>query len=118
MIWGVEGLSPKSQRMTIPIVIMTPGGGRECRALIDSGLSTPLSTNVFVEGRPQEPPKPILMEGEREWLVDSIVDKCVYGRKHITQYQVQWKEHGFHKDTWELLKHLRNAKDHVMVYEN
>ena len=71
-----------------------------------------------MEERPQKPPKPILMKGERKWLVDSIVDKCVCGRKHITQYQVQWKGYGSHEDTWELLKHLGNVRDHVVAYES
>ena len=39
-----------------------------------------------VEGHPQKPLKSILMEGEREWLVDFIIDKCVHGRKCIIQY--------------------------------
>ena len=38
VIWSIEGLSPKSQRMTIPIVIMTSEGSQECWILIDSSL--------------------------------------------------------------------------------
>ena len=43
--------------------------------------------------------KSILMKDEREWLVDFIVDKCVCGRKCITQYWVQWKGYDSHENT-------------------
>ena len=52
-----------------------------------------------VEGHPQKPLKPILMEGEREWLINFIVNKHVCGKKCITQYQVQWKGYSSHEDT-------------------
>ena len=39
MIWSVEGPSPKSQKMTISIVIMTSEGSQECWVFIDSGLN-------------------------------------------------------------------------------
>ena len=71
-----------------------------------------------VKGCFWEPLKPILMKSEKEWLIDFIVDKCVCGRKCITQYWVQWKEYGSHKNTWELLKHLRNVRDYMVIYES
>ena len=71
-----------------------------------------------VEGHSWKPLKPILMKNEREWLIYFIVDKHVHERKHITQYWVQWKEYGFYKNTWELLKHLGNVRDHITTYES
>ena len=62
--------------------------------------------------------KPILMKGERKWLINFIVDKCVCERKYIIQYWVWWKEYDSHEDTWELLKHLRNVRNHVIIYES
>ena len=42
-----------------------------------------------VKGHSQKPLKPILMKGKRKWLINFIIDKHVYERKYITQYQVQ-----------------------------
>ena len=39
-----------------------------------------------VKRHPQKPPKPILMKNEKKWLINFIVNKHVYERKHITQY--------------------------------
>ena len=58
------------------------------------------------------------MKGEKEWLVDFIVNKCVCERKCIIQYWVWWKGYGSHEDTWELLKHLGNARNYIAIYES
>ena len=71
-----------------------------------------------VEKHSQKPLKPILIKNERKWLINFIINKHVHEKKHITQYQIQWKEYGFYEDIWELLKHLENAKDHVTAYES
>ena len=71
-----------------------------------------------VKRHPWKPLKPILMKSKREWLVNFIVNKHVCEKKCIIQYQVQWKEYGSHKNIWESLKHLENAKDHVTTYES
>ena len=52
-----------------------------------------------VEEHPQKPSKLILMKDKREWLINFIIDKCVYERKHITQYQIQWKGYDSYENT-------------------
>ena len=46
----------------------------------------------------QKSSKLILIKGKKEWLINFIVNKHVHRRKHITQYQVQWKEYNFYKN--------------------
>ena len=39
-----------------------------------------------VEGHSQKPLKSILIKGEKEWLINFIINKHVHERKCITQY--------------------------------
>jgi hypothetical protein len=64
-------------------------------------------------------PKAIIVDGEPEWEVESILDKQVRraGRGWSTKYLVRWKGWGPEHDSWELLRNLHNAKELVEEYE-
>ena len=68
-----------------------------------------------VEGQKKIPPKPVIIEGEKEFKVEKILNKrTVRGKK---KFLVRWKEYMAEEDTWENRKNLGNAKELVEEFE-
>jgi Chromo (CHRromatin Organisation MOdifier) domain len=42
-------------------------------------------------GQTNEPPQPVVVDGEEEWEVDDILDSRLFGRGKRLQYRVKWK---------------------------
>ena len=48
----------------------------------------------------QEPPGPIIVDGEKEWELDDILNSRRTGRGRRLQYQVKWKDDPKRDQTW------------------
>jgi hypothetical protein len=60
------------------------------------------------------PPEPVVIQGEEEYEVDSIIDSCVYQCQ--LQYLVCWKGYGKGENTWEPAKNLAHAKKAIAKF--
>jgi len=68
-----------------------------------------------VEGQRKEKPQLVVIEGEKEWEVEKIINKqWVRGRE---KYLVWWKEYTAEEDTWENKENLKNAMEAVDEFE-
>ena len=68
-----------------------------------------------VEGQKKIPPKPVIIEGEKEFKVEKILNKrTVRGKK---KFLVRWKEYMAEEDTWENRKNLGNTKELVEEFK-
>ncbi|KIM34667.1 hypothetical protein M413DRAFT_35908, partial [Hebeloma cylindrosporum] len=57
------------------------------------------------------PPPPELVEGEEEYVVEEILNSCMFRRK--LQYLVKWEGYGVENNTWENADNLAHAADAV-----
>ncbi|KAK4684314.1 putative transposase, partial [Tremellales sp. Uapishka_1] len=65
-----------------------------------------------IEGRIQQPPPPVEIQGEQEYEVEHILDYKTNKRwREPLRYLVQWKGYGPNHNTWEPPSHLTNAKN-------
>jgi hypothetical protein len=60
------------------------------------------------------PPEPVVVQGEEEYEVDSIIDSRVYRRQ--LQYLVCWKGYGEGENTWEPAKNLSHARKAIAKF--
>ena len=65
-----------------------------------------------------ETAQPILVDGEEEWEVETLLKKRVSGKgkKKKISYLVRWKGRDQSDDCWEPLKNLGNCKDLVTTF--
>jgi len=68
-----------------------------------------------VEGQKKTPPKPVIIEGEKEFKVEKILNKRIIWGKE--KFLVQWKGYIAEGDTWENRENLGNAKELVEEFE-
>ena len=60
-------------------------------------------------------PQPVIIEGEKEWEVEKILNKRKVRGKD--KYLVRWKGFTAEGDTWESKENLDNAADLVREFE-
>jgi hypothetical protein len=65
--------------------------------------------------RHQVPPPPVIINDEREYEVERILDKRK--RRRRTEYLVKWVGYELYDATWEPLASLANAPDAVREFE-
>jgi len=76
-------------------------------------LLEPYTANPF-EGRVQEAPPPVEVEGEQEWEVREVLDsKIVRGR---LLYYIDWEGFGQQDRTWEPVQHVQHASELIADY--
>jgi len=68
-----------------------------------------------VEGQKKTPPKLVIIEGEKEFEVEKIINKRTVRGKE--KFLVRWKGYTAEEDTWESRENLENAKELVEEYE-
>jgi len=68
-----------------------------------------------VEGQKKEQPLPVIIEGEKEWEVERILNKRWVREKD--KYLVYWKGFMVESDTWEGRENLKNAKEVIKEFE-
>jgi len=68
-----------------------------------------------VKGQKKTPPKPVIIEGEKEFEVEKILNKRVVWGKE--KFLVRWKGYTAEEDTWENRENLGNAKELVEEFE-
>ena len=68
-----------------------------------------------VEGQKKTPPKPVIIEGEKEFKIEKIVNKRTVRRKK--RFLVRWKGYMAEEDTQENRKNLKNAKELVEEFK-
>jgi hypothetical protein len=62
----------------------------------------------------QEPPPPVEIEGDEEWLVDSVLDTRLSHGKRM--YLVRWEGFTKEHDSWEPEANLENAQDKITEF--
>ena len=73
-----------------------------------SSLLQPAATDPMSGQRPTEPP-PIVINGEQEYELRSIIDSRYNKRRKRLEYKVQWT--GYDQMDWEPAENLEHAKD-------
>ena len=68
-----------------------------------------------VEGQRKEQLAPVIIEGEKEWEVERILNKWQIKGKN--KYLVRWKGFTTELDTWERKENLENAKEAVKEFK-
>ena len=68
-----------------------------------------------VEEQKKTPPKPVIIEGEKEFEVEKIINKRTVRGKE--KFLVRWKGYTAEEDTWENRENLENAKELVEEFE-
>jgi len=68
-----------------------------------------------VEGQKKTPPKLVIIEGEKEFKVEKIINKRTVRGKE--KFLVRWKGYTAEEDTWESRENLENAKELVEEYK-
>jgi len=68
-----------------------------------------------VPGQKVEVPKPVIIEGEKKWEVERVLNKRKVQGKD--KYLVQWKGFTAENNTWEGIENLENAKELVEEFE-
>ena len=66
-------------------------------------------------GTPTAPPAPIVIDGEQEYIVDSIVTHR-YSRRGL-HYLVRWKGYDSSSDEWLPEAELKHAKEVLAQYK-
>ena len=68
-----------------------------------------------MEGQRKTPPKLVIIEGEKEFKVEKILNKrIIRGKK---KFLVQEKRYMVEEDTWESRENLKNMKELVEEFE-
>lgn len=68
-----------------------------------------------MEGQRKTPPKLVIIEGEKEFKVEKILNKrIIRGKK---KFLVQEKRYMVEEDTWESRENLKNMKKLVEEFE-
>ena len=62
----------------------------------------------------QEPPLPVEIEGDEEWLVNSVLDTHLSHGKRM--YLVHWEGFTKEHDSWEPETNLENAQDKITEF--
>jgi len=68
-----------------------------------------------VEGQKKIPPKLLIIEGQKEFEVEEILNKRTIRGKE--KFLVRWKGYTVEEDTWENRKNLENTKELVEEFE-
>ena len=68
-----------------------------------------------IEEQRKKQPTPVIIEGEKEWEVERILNKQQIKGKD--KYLVQWKGFTAESDTWEEKENLENTKEAIEEYE-
>ena len=71
------------------------------------------ATDPFPGQRLQNEPPPNIIEGQKEYKDEAILDKKV--KRNGVQYRVKWK--GYEETTWELTINLKQARNAVKNFE-
>ena len=62
-----------------------------------------------IEGRrPRPPPAPVVVNGQPEWIVESVENSRFY--RNNLQFFVKWKGFTRENNSWEPAENLENAK--------
>ncbi|TFY63254.1 hypothetical protein EVJ58_g3352, partial [Rhodofomes roseus] len=67
-----------------------------------------------VNGLLPQPPEPVVIDGEEEYEVETILDSRFFRRQ--LQYLVQWKGYGAGDNSWEPAKNLEHAQKEVAEF--
>ncbi len=67
-------------------------------------------------GRTTPAPPPILVENELEYVVEEVLDSKIDRGK--LRYYIEWEGYPPEDRTWELVSHLKNAKEAVAQFHS
>jgi hypothetical protein len=68
----------------------------------------------LIPGRTPKPLPPVIVEGEEEYVVESIIDSRLFRGK--LQYLVHWQNYPISHRTWELAENVENAPELVVQF--
>ena len=64
----------------------------------------------------EEPPPPVIVDGEPEYEVDEILDSRVFRKK--LQYLVSWKGYDISEHSWEPVENFSNHEESVLEFHH
>lgn len=77
------------------------------------GLLTPFTPDT-IEGRVQPPPPPVIVDGDEEFEVESILDAKLERGK--LKYLVHWKGYSTADNSWEEAANLEHSPDVIAAF--
>jgi Chromo (CHRromatin Organisation MOdifier) domain len=100
----IEIVSKNAVRLLLPSYL------KKLHPVFHVSLIEPFVPNT-IEGRTQEPPPPIEIDGELEYEVEDIVDKRI--RRNKEEYLVKWLGYDSDEDkmTWEPYENVKHLTD-------
>ena len=69
-----------------------------------------------IPGRTPKPLPPIVINGDDEYEVQSILKSRLFGQKKQLQYFVHWKHYNVSERTWEYASNLKHASKIVTAF--
>ncbi|PRP85645.1 retrotransposon nucleocapsid protein [Planoprotostelium fungivorum] len=91
--------------------------GMKIHPVFHTSLLTPYYANSF-NGRKDPPPQPVMIENNKEYIVERIVDSQQRGRKHkYTEYLVKWQGYNLDpKNNEDWITDTGHCKDALKDY--
>lgn len=88
----------------------------KCHNVFHVSLLKPFYSDNFDRPLPSKP-GPILIEGNREWQVEEILDKKVSKSGKYIRYLIKWRGYGPEDNSWEPMANLQNANELIQKFE-
>ena len=85
-----------------------PNTQRKIHPIFNEVLLSPYTTPAYENQQQAPPPPPVLIDKEKEYEVESIIDSKFVRNK--LKFLVHWKGYGIEDRTWEPEENLKNSK--------
>jgi hypothetical protein len=104
----VEKISPLTYRLDLPSIY-------HIHPVFHISLLEPY-VDTAVPNRTQDPPPPVVVEGELEYEVEAVLDARLW--RNQKQYLVQWLNYPPADNSWERATNLDNAGDAIRDFHD
>jgi Chromo (CHRromatin Organisation MOdifier) domain len=94
-------VSPVAYKLSLP-------PGTNAHPVFHAGLLKPYFTDATGHRIP-ESPQPVVVNGQIEYLVETILDSRMVRNK--TQYLVKWKGYPIYESTWEPEENVQGSEE-------
>src|SRR5436190_8239948 len=89
----------------------------KCHDVFNVSLLEPYKASSF-EGRSQEPPSPVVVDGEEEYIIEQIIKsekrKARRGNKWWVEYLVKWANYPLGESIWETVDAFQGGACHFL----
>ena len=70
---------------------------------------TPAPPDPIPGRHAQPPPPPVIVGGEKEYVIEKILDSRIW--RHKLQFKIKWQGYGIQESSWEYANSLHDADD-------